>query len=113
MDGFTLTSKIIESLAWPILVFFLIYNFKNEIRKLLQSIKTLKHKDIIIDFEEKVEKAIENAGDIDELPEAPINENEERLNKLVELSPRGAILNSWISVEKSIENYSNKHGKYI
>jgi len=95
MDIYIFIATIIGSLAWPIASVIIVIILKKPISKLLQSIKKLKYKDAEFDFGKEIVK---------------ISEGKEPLNtplsyksaELAELSPKGAVLEAWLSLEQTM-----------
>ncbi|MCD9517009.1 hypothetical protein [Photobacterium carnosum] len=97
--------QIIEALAWPIAVVWLGYLFSAELRGLMTRLTALKHGDTEISFShdlKQVEKKVsEFEQGIETLSESTPEElsQKERLYRLVEISPRAAIIEAWTLIE--------------
>lgn len=97
MDILTFISNLVSALAWPISVLVIVLVFKLPLIELLRNLKRFKFKDAELDFEEA---AAELKGiEAKEGKQIPLAENK---LKLAELSPRGAILESWLELEEEI-----------
>ena len=97
MDTLTLISNLVGALAWPTAVIIIILVLKTPLVELLRNLKRLKFKDAELDFKEAASelKGIEaQEGKQVSLPESKL--------KLAELSPRGAILESWLELEDAL-----------
>ncbi len=104
MDWKTFIAQIINTMAWPLVVIFIIYQLKDRLAELLPRLKKLKHKDTELEFSEKLnELAIESEASkeetksIDKKPE--IDEQYNFLLKLSEISPRSAVLEAYRVLE--------------
>lgn len=102
--------KLIEALAWPAAAVWLGYMFRDEVRQLLARLSHLKYKDVEAKFEkeltyaeaatDKVVKAVPR-----ELSEEPRDRTEEaylQLSRILETSPRAAIMEAWIQIETTL-----------
>ena len=108
MDALTLISKLAEHLAWPATACFSVAILKNDFWNSVKNIKRFRYKDTEIDFDKELSKAAyvayENKGHIG------IDKADNISNELAYLSPRGAIIESWLNIEESLRNFANKHG---
>ncbi len=84
----------------------LVILLRREISTLLNAITRIKHKDTEIDFTGSV---IELTRSTDTSTETV----EPERKQLAQLSPRGAVLESWLRVEKSIQSYAQRHDRQI
>jgi len=102
MDSLTFISQLTDSVAWPISVIIIVIILKKPIIKLFSNIKRFKYKDAEFDFE----KAIYEVS-TDSETSTPISNSQ---LKLIELSPRGAIIESWLELEEVIVREREKTG---
>ena len=54
MDWKTFIAQIINSIAWTLVVVFIVYQLKDRLAELLPRLKKLKHKDTELEFAEKL-----------------------------------------------------------
>ena len=115
---------LIHAIVWPLTIFTLAILFRREVRAVLARLSRLKYKDIEATFDESL-REVERIAHAVTLhpPEREIQIEsltpgaEERLNRLVEISPRAAITEAWIEVESAISfaaqqlDISNKDGR--
>ncbi len=100
--------KIIDSIAWPVAIIWLGYLFRNDLKTLLGRISTLKYKDLKADFRgtlndvETEAKKIGSDTVTKSLKSEQGNERYYRLMRLSEISPRAAILETWLEVETEL-----------
>ena len=94
--------KIIEIIVWPFTVCFGILIFKNDIHTIIQRISTIKYKDLeatlsnSIKDAEKISKNIK----IKKISDNTQNlELESRLLRILDISPKAAILEAWAEIE--------------
>ncbi|MED5601572.1 MAG: hypothetical protein V7667_03810 [Alloalcanivorax venustensis] len=100
-----------NSLVWPAAVVTCVVLLRNDISSLIRKIRRLKHKDTELDFERGLYEAIESAASQDELS-APVDKDDGS-SELARLSPRGAIIESWLHVERSLKDYAERNGLEI
>ena len=105
MDWKTFIVSIIDVIAWPILIWYFIYEFKDKIMDFIYRIKKVKHKDTEIELfaqeiQELKEKSISSTKP--DIEEYEVKEKYDFLIKLANVSPRSAIIESFITVESSI-----------
>ena len=74
-----------NSLVWPITLVICVILMRSDISSLLRKIRRLRHKDTELD----------------------------NYSELARLSPRGAIIESWLHVEKALRSYADRHGVEI
>lgn len=90
--------SIIESLAWPLTVFGLVFLLRKPLKGLIPLVESFKYKDVEISFRKKLLEAQSDAKESGIKPEAPESEKENIL-KLAEISPSSAIIESWKEIE--------------
>lgn len=98
--------QLIEAVAWPIAAVWLGYLFHGDVRSLLSRISHVKYGDAEATFEVGVEDI---GARIPQLPSPqktayiePLNKREESLLTLAQTSPRAAILEAWLEVEREL-----------
>jgi hypothetical protein len=122
MDFLTFLATIIESLAWPVSLLVSVFMLRRPIVELLPGLRRLKYKDLEVDFGKELEK-IEAVMDtveektkpkgelpIEVQPEPLPKTRTELLEKLAELSPNAAVLESWRNVERTLDFYFSSRG---
>ena len=122
MDALTFIATIIGSLAWPATLLVAIFMMRRPIAELLPSLRRLKYKELEVDFGKELEK-IEAVMDTVEVKAKPKGElpvevepeplpktRTELLERLAELSPSAAILESWRNVERTLDIYFSRRG---
>lgn len=110
MDILDFIASLIESLAWPVTLFLILFLFRKQVAGLLPLLRRLRYKDFELAFEKQVEEAQAKA-DREHLPQA--RELEDELDSLVEIafvSPRAAILEAWLKVEAAAAEAVSRHG---
>ncbi len=110
MDNLTFISNSITALAWPIATIVIVILLRSEVSSLLGRIKKIKHKDSEIDLADEVSDAVKSADKVLSKSAAEKTPEQERIGRLAEDSPRGAILDSWLSIEEAIAGYALRHG---
>jgi len=99
--------ELIKALAWPLTVFFLVLILRNQITGVFSRLSHLKYKDLEakFEFEKDLDKAEEKSSSLPVLTEEQLgykDENYERLLEIAKFSPRAAILEAWIEVERAV-----------
>ncbi len=100
---------LIHAIVWPLTVFALAILFRREVRAVLARLSRLKYKELEATFDESL-REVERIAPAVTLPpseremqiESLTPGAEERLTRLVEISPRAAITEAWIEVESAI-----------
>ena len=96
-------SSIVDSIAWPLAIVILLLFFKKYIIQLIPFVTSLKYKDLEVQFSEKVKQLVNISQDnIKKLTDMHDDLNISRENKLyglLDISPRAAIIESWLLVE--------------
>ena len=122
MDFLTFLATIVGSLAWPVSLLVALFLLRRPITELLPGLRRLKYKDLEVDFGKELEKieavmdtVEENTKPKGELPVAvqpePLPKTRtELLEKLAELSPNAAIMESWRNVERTLDFYFSSRG---
>jgi hypothetical protein len=121
MDFLTFIAAIVGSIAWPVSLLAALLMMRRPLAELLPGIHRLRYKDLEVDFGKKLEKieavmdTVEGAAPKGELPaevqpEPLPKTRAELLDKLAELSPNAAILESWRSVERTLDFYFESRG---
>ena len=110
MDNITFISNLITSLVWPVATIVIVVLLRSEISSLLGRIKKIKHKDSEIDLASEISNVVKNADEVLSNTSADKTPEQERIGRLAEDSPRGAILDSWLSIEEAMGQYAMRHG---
>jgi hypothetical protein len=110
MDKLTFTSNLITALAWPVATTMIVILLRSEVSILLGRIKKIKHKDSEIDLAGEISDAAKSADKVLSESSADKTPEQERIGRLAEDSPRGAILDSWLSIEGAMGEYALRHG---
>lgn len=115
MDWKQFVASIIASLSWPIAVVLVVALLRASLMGLIPKIRSLKYGDLHIDLGKELDavKAEISALATDaEAPEAPPPPTTSTI-ELASLSPRAAVLTSWLEVEKEIDLTLSKHHIFI
>ena len=104
MDWLTFISKLVEALAWPAIVVWLLWYLKEHLPTLASSIRKLKVSGVEMEFERKAEQlAAETQLALPEAKTTDSSDFEEpevkRLRTVAQVSPRGAIMEAWTRIE--------------
>jgi hypothetical protein len=101
VDWLTFAVKLAEALAWPLVVFCLVFLLRKELRGLLAILKKLKAGPVEAEFDRDVKELQSAAEAALPAPEeralpSPINKE---LLQLAQINPRAAIIEAWRGVE--------------
>ncbi|ASJ73519.1 hypothetical protein [Granulosicoccus antarcticus] len=116
MDWLEFFASTIDSLAWPGLLAVSLFLLKAPLLQILARISSLKFGGIEADFKEAFGRSPDNADDLSLIDggSTPAAEPEDdklaALYSLAELSPRAAVLESWIAVESAARDYIESVG---
>ncbi|MTZ14642.1 hypothetical protein GNE00_12870 [Pseudomonas sp. JL972] len=105
MDTLTFISKIVDALAWPGTTIIIIFLLKQPLARVLLRISHLKYKDLEFDFGKALTE-INNSSALSN-DQLPISATQLRL---AELSPRGAIIESWLELEEVLISTAKAKG---
>ncbi|HAS0909950.1 MULTISPECIES: hypothetical protein [Enterobacter cloacae complex] len=100
MDFLTFLSSVIKSLAWPVLLASVLYYGRNDLFKLIRTIKSIKYDKFEMMFEEQ---AAEAAGEAENIS-GKEKDNSERYKDFVFLSPYETVMKSYLKLEDSLRN---------
>ncbi|AYY46527.1 hypothetical protein ACR3QJ_005348 [Citrobacter freundii] len=109
MDWLTFFSKLIESCAWPGVLLFIAIQYRLTLIALFESLTSIKVGDLVdASFSRKTAEVATKSEA--ELPNVAVDAEQHNLEqKLLELPPRLAILDSWKILEAAITNYLQHH----
>jgi hypothetical protein len=110
MDGLTFVARLVDALAWPSAVVISAAMLRPELVRLIRRVQKIKHKESEVDLAAGVETAKEEANRIPEFSVSPSGTETNRLLRLAEDGPRGAILDAWLGVEEAMDTYAQRHG---
>jgi hypothetical protein len=99
-------ASLVESLAWPTILGICIYIFRAQVGKLLERLSKVKYGDLEAEFQER----LNNIEPVQNVKKLKIKEEEKNittitLEELSVVSPRSAILEAWIKVEKATSEF--------
>jgi hypothetical protein len=112
MDLLTFVAECVKALAWPGSVLVIVLILRRPLTQLLPLLQRIKWKDFEAEFGEGLQEA-KNSVQVVLAPEdtrlLPAPEEQGRLAKLAELSPRAAILEAWTTLEAEAIQYARTH----
>lgn len=101
MDKLTFISKMVESMAWPMVVGFSVYFLRDSIAQLLKPLYKIKYGELEMEFTkgvkdvaEKVEVGFPLSGTKGEHDQV-----KDRILQLIPISPKAAIIEAWRHLE--------------
>lgn len=110
MSWIEFVSEMTKALAWPLATVLLVISFRQPLLNLIPKLGKLKYKDLELDFTKRLEDAAEEVPAA--LP-APRAEVESPLVSLAQQSPRAAILEAWLRVERALIEQARMRGLEI
>ena len=119
MNLLTFFSSVIDSLAWPIAVIFIVFMLKKPLGTLLPKLRNLKYKDLELDFgkelkkiEDKAKKVLPPESKPKRIKEKPKERNSAQIIKeaerLFEEFPEPAVALAWSAVEVELMEAINR-----
>lgn len=116
MDWLTFISKIVEALAWPLVIVGVLFFLREELPRIVLSLRKLKIKDVEIEFGEAARALAEEtkravpASDKDSDKADAYDPETIRLKSIADFSPRAAILEAWLQVERAAAEFLQMRG---
>lgn len=104
MDWKTFFVDIISTITWPITIIFILFFFKDKIFNLIDKITTIKYKDAEINFVRMLDEIVPLEEIDEKYNSKEILELKNTLTKLIDISPRLSIIESY----RVLENYAVK-----
>lgn len=105
--------EIIKALAWPVTVLISVFALRKPLVALLPQLKTFKYKELEMEFEKELDalskKSQESRARI-EIDVTPEEETDYYSQRVKELSPRAAIIESWIGLESTAISTAQQFG---
>jgi hypothetical protein len=105
MDIYQFITSLVNSIAWPATIIFLVIFFRKLIYKLILSLETLSFKDLKLNFHQELIR-LEQVATKAQIPLSKREETQEFFYKKVidlsQSSPIGAISLAWINVEEAV-----------
>ncbi|MGJ7610111.1 MULTISPECIES: hypothetical protein [unclassified Variovorax] len=113
MDVLTFISKLVEALAWPAIVVWLLWYLKEHLPALARSLRKLKFSGLEMEFEKQAEQLAAETQTA--IPATPPFEDPDiaRLRQIGEISPRAAIVEAWVRVETNAAEVVRQAGLHM
>jgi len=102
-------ASVIESLAWPLVTGYCVYILRIPLGKLLERVSKLKYGELEAEFQERLSR-IEPITNDTALIKQEEHSSKVALEDLPEISPRAAVLEAWIIVERAASEFCMAHG---
>jgi len=113
MDWRTFVVELVKALAWPVTVWAVTIAAWKHVVRLLPRLRELKYRDVQLSFAEVLrvasEEALETIPARAALPAAPASDTD-RIARLLELSPRAAVLEAFVPVQTALTALARSHG---
>lgn len=97
--------ELLDKLVWPIAVIVLVLLLRQQIIRLLENLRSLKYKDLSLEFGQQLEEAKGEAekAHLPQVSEDVAKEKMEYYKELALISPRAVVLEAWLQVETAVE----------
>jgi len=97
---------LVSAISWPVAVVWIAYLFRADLRALATRVSHLKYKDIEASFEKELSNTEAKVEAITSqqpaaLPDSELQSKIDQLQRIATISPRAAILESWILIENA------------
>lgn len=97
---------LVSAISWPVAVVWIAYLFRRDVKSLLGRISHFKYNAVEASFKERLSETEEklkeiSAGQPSTLPGSDLLSKIEQLQRIAAVSPRAAILESWILIENA------------
>jgi len=111
MDWMEFIANILESITWPLSIFFVFFIFRSELKNLFHRLNNLKVKNIDFNFSEvNAEAAVIKNIDTKKDKKIKINASfQENVYKAIEEFPSHAIIIAWSEIEQTLNDIVKKH----
>lgn len=113
MDALTFIATMAQAVAWPIVALILVYVFRRDIGPLIGSLKKFTWGGKTLEFDRRLEAAEAEAKSLPPPPDQPAllpAPEEDAIIETAEISPRAAIVEAWLPVERQLYALGAKHG---
>lgn len=100
MDLLTFVSSIINSIAWPMLVAGILYFGRNDIFRLIRTVKSIKYDKFEMMFEQKAAQVADEAENIS----GGNNYEQEKYKDFLFRSPYESVMKSYMKLEDALHN---------
>ena len=95
-------AALVEDIVWPLTVVLAIFIFRGPISNLLPFLQRLRYKEFVVEFNQKLDKVETEAAAI--TGEGTEVRVDDYMLELAQAHPRGAVIDSWLAVEKAIRD---------
>ena len=95
-------AALVEDLVWPLTLVVGVFAFRGPISSLLPFLQRLRYKDFVVEFRHKLDQVESQVTAITgEVAEGSV---EDDMLELAQAHPRGAVIDSWLAIEKAIRD---------
>lgn len=95
-------AKVLDVIAWPISTIVIVFLLKAPIASLAPMLRRFKYKELEVEFERSLDEISKRSSEeIEALPHPPTEDSDDAdfLDRVQELPPRAAILETWLELE--------------
>ena len=113
MDWLTFIAKVIEVLAWPVVVLMVATLFRQPIIELIPAVRRLRYKEFEVEFSrgllETQQRAAVAGPERAQIPPTGM-ETLARLQRVAAVAPSAAVLEAWREVEAAVADAASNYG---
>ena len=102
MDTLEFIAALVGHLVWPLTVIVAIFVFRGPISNLLPFLQRLRYKDFVVEFNQKIDDVEAQATAM--TGKSIEDRVEDDLLELAQVHPRGAVIDSWLAVERAVRD---------
>lgn len=110
MDWLQFFASLVGSMAWPSAVVAIVVLLKTPLGKLLPLIRTLKYKELQIDWGAQLEEIKDQVEATSPVPSLESEKAASDLTQLADVDSRGAVLGAWIPLERELRQLAASVG---
>ena len=97
--------RLVDALAWPVVAIIVVFMIRKPLARLIPLIERVRYKDVEVNFRQLIEETTSKVDAVSSLLDVP--PIDERIQDLAKVYPRGAIIESWLLVEKAVSELAD------
>ena len=113
MNWLEFTASIVKAVAWPAVFLIIFFALREPVRKLLPLLQKFKYKEVELEFTRRVEEVSAELAEGLPTLQSNVAGNADEIAivaKLADVSPRAAVLESWLSIETAALSAARRLG---
>jgi hypothetical protein len=110
MDTTEFLIELLDKLAWPVSIIILVLILRKEFAGLLENLRSLKYKDLSLEFGQRLKDAKEEAekANLPDISKGLTMDKVEYYEELAQISPRAVVVEAWLQIESLLERAFSK-----